>query len=117
MARFESVAPKATMRLPGLLFFYRQRLSEQAVPELFAGLGIMVAVALVFAVTVASQSVANSAGEVNRALVGPASLQLRARGPEGIDEHMLDRVEALRGVAHAAPLLEQTATIVAANGN
>jgi putative ABC transport system permease protein len=117
MARFESVAPKPTMRLSGLLFFYRQRLSEQAVPELFAGLGIMVAVALVFAVTVASQSVANSAGEVNRALVGPASLQLRARGPEGIDEHMLDRVESLRGVAHAAPLLEQTATIVAANGN
>lgn len=116
MARFESVPPKPTMRLPGLLFFYRQRLSEQAVPELFAGLGIAVAVALVFAVTVASQSITNSASEVNRALVGPASLQMRARGPEGIDEHMLDRVEALKGVAHAAPLLEQTATIVAANG-
>ncbi len=104
------------MRLSGLLFFYRQRLSEQAVPELFAGLGIAVAVALLFSVTVASQSIANSANEVNSALVGPASLQLRARGPEGIDEHMLDRVEALRGVAHAAPLLEQNATIVATNG-
>lgn len=116
MARFESAPTKATMRLSGLLFFYRQRLSEQAAPELFAGLGIAVAVALLFAVTVASQSITTSADDVNSALVGPASLQLRARGPEGIDEHMLDRVEALRGVEHAAPLLEQTATIVAANG-
>jgi putative ABC transport system permease protein len=117
MACFEGVPPKAIMRLSGLLFFYRQRLSEQAVPELFAGLGIAVAVALLFAVTVASQSIIDSASEVNGALVGPASLQLRARGPEGIDEHMLDRVEALGGVAHAAPLLEQNATIVTANGS
>ncbi len=104
------------MGLSGLWFFYRQRLREQAAPELLAGFGIAVAVALVFAVTVASQSVTSSAEEVNRALVGPASLQLRSRGPEGFDEHLLDRVEALKGVKHAAPVLEQTATIVAANG-
>jgi putative ABC transport system permease protein len=105
------------MRLSGLVFFYRRRLREQAVPELFAGLGIAVAVALLFAVTVASQSVKSSAEEVNRALVGSANLQLRARGPEGMNEHMLDRVEALRGVRHAAPLLEQAASIVADNGS
>jgi putative ABC transport system permease protein len=104
------------MRLSGLLFFYGQRLRQQAVEELFAGLGIAVAVALLFSVVVASQSVTSSADEVNRALVGAASLQLRARGPEGLDERVLGRVESLRGVQHAAPLLEQTATIVAADG-
>jgi putative ABC transport system permease protein len=116
VARFESVPPRATMGLAGLVFFYRQRLREQAASELFAGLGIAVAVALLFAVTVASQSITSSANEVNRALIGPASLQLRARGPEGLDERLLERVEALRGVQHAAPLLEQTATVVGPHG-
>lgn len=116
MTRFESVPTKAFMSLSGLRFFYRQRLRHQAIQELFAGLGIAVAVALVFAVTVASQSVTSSAEEVNRALIGPANLQLRARGPEGLAEGMLARVESLEGVKHAAPLLEQTATIVARSG-
>ncbi|HSZ04853.1 MAG TPA: FtsX-like permease family protein [Solirubrobacteraceae bacterium] len=116
MARFESVPPRTFMGLPGLLFFYRERLREQRVEELFAGLGIAVAVALLFAVTVASQSIASSAEEVNRTLVGPATLQLRARGPEGLAEHMLGRVEDLKGVRHAAPLLEEDATIVAHGG-
>lgn len=116
VARFERVPPRAFMRVPGLLFFYRERLRQQGVQELFAGLGIAVAVALVFAVIVASQSIASSAEEVNRALIGPATLQLRARGPEGLAEDMLGRVEALKGVQHAAPLLEENATIVASNG-
>jgi putative ABC transport system permease protein len=116
VAPFESVRPRAFMGLPGLLFFYRERLREQGVEELFAGLGIAVAVALLFAVTVASQSVASSAGAVNRALIGPATLQLRARGPEGIAEDILGRVEDLKGVQHAAPLLEEDATIVAGSG-
>ncbi|HEY4809686.1 MAG TPA: FtsX-like permease family protein [Solirubrobacteraceae bacterium] len=116
MTRFESVSPKAFMSLSGLRFFYRERLRQQAIQELFAGLGIAVAVALLFAVTVASQSVTSSAEEVNRALIGPANLQLRARGPEGLPEGMLSRVESLQGVRHAAPLLEQTATIVSRSG-
>ncbi len=116
MARFESVPPRAFMGLSGLLFFYRDRLRHQRVEELLAGVGIAVAVALLFAVTVASQSVASSAEEVNRALIGPATLQLRARGPEGLAEGVLGRVERLKGVKHAAPLLEENATIVADNG-
>jgi putative ABC transport system permease protein len=116
VTRFQSVSPKAFMSLSGLRFFYRERLRQQAIQELFAGLGIAVAVALLFAVTVASQSVTSSAEEVNRALIGPANLQLRARGPEGLPEGMLGRVESLEGVQHAAPLLEQTATIVARSG-
>lgn len=116
MTRFESVPTKAFMSLSGLRFFYRERLRHQAIQELFAGLGIAVAVALVFAVTVASHSVTSSAEEVNRALIGPANLQLRSRGPEGLPEGMLSRVESLEGVQHAAPLLEQTATIVSRSG-
>jgi len=116
VTRFESVPAKAFMSLSGLRFFYRERLRQQAIPELFAGLGIAVAVALLFAVTVASKSITSSAEEVNRALIGAANLQLRARGPEGIDDSMLSRVENLKGVQHAAPLLEQTATIVARSG-
>jgi putative ABC transport system permease protein len=116
VTRFESVPTKAFMSLSGLRFFYRERLRHQAIQELFAGLGIAVAVALVFAVTVASHSVTSSAEEVNRALIGPANLQLRSRGPEGLPEGMLSRVESLEGVQHAAPLLEQTATIVARSG-
>jgi len=116
MAGFESVRPRAYMRLSGLLFFYRERLRQQGVEELFAGLGIAVAVSLLFAVIVASQSIASSAEEVNRALVGPATLQLRARGPEGLAEALLGRVEDLKGVQHAAPLLEENSTIVASSG-
>jgi putative ABC transport system permease protein len=104
------------MRLSGLLFFYRDRLRYQRAEELFAGTGIAVAVALLFAVTVASQSVGSSAEEVNRALVGPATLQLRARGPDGLAEDLLGRVERLKGVKHAAPILEESATILASSG-
>jgi putative ABC transport system permease protein len=104
------------MTFSALRYFYRRRLREQAVQEILAGLGIAVAVALVFAVTVASQSITHSAESVNRALVGPADLQLRARGAEGFDESTLSRVERLRGVRHAAPLLEETATITSPHG-
>jgi putative ABC transport system permease protein len=116
MARYEAARPRRFMSFSALRFFYRERLRQQAVQELFAGLGIAVAVALLFAVTVASQSVTSSAEEVNRALIGPADLQLRARGAEGLDESMLARVEGLKGVEHAAPLLEQIATIKGQNG-
>ncbi len=116
MARYEAARPKAFMSFSALRFFYRERLREQAVQEVFAGLGIAVAVALLFAVTVASQSITSSADKVNRALVGPADLQLRGRGAEGFDERTLSRVERLKGVRHAAPLLEETATITSSHG-
>jgi putative ABC transport system permease protein len=100
------------MRPYALVYFYRRRLRVHAVQELFAGLGIAIAVALVLAAIVAEGSIAGSAREVVRAVVGPANLQLRARGADGFDEHLLGRVEHLSGVKQAAPLLEETATIV-----
>jgi putative ABC transport system permease protein len=87
-----------------------------AAQECFAGLGIAIAVALVFAATVAESSISGSSSEVVRAVTGPASLQLRARSGQGFDEHLLKRVERLPGVKQAAPLLEQTATVSAPSG-
>jgi putative ABC transport system permease protein len=104
------------MRPYALIYLYRNRLRVQAAQELLAGLGIAVGVALVFGTLVADSSIAGSSGKVVQAVVGPASLQLRARGPEGFDEHLLARVEALPGVKQAAPLLEQTATLVGPGG-
>jgi putative ABC transport system permease protein len=84
--------------------------------ELLAAFGVTVAVTLLFAVTVADSSVEGAAGEVVHAVIGPANLQLRARGSEGFDERLLARVEQLPGVAQAAPLLEQSASIRGPDG-
>jgi putative ABC transport system permease protein len=104
------------LRPYALLYIYRRRLRAHAVSELLAGVGIAVAVALVLAATIAQGSIAGSTGQVVRAVVGQADLQLRARDSEGFDERMLARVEAIGGVKQAAPLLEQTATVLAPDG-
>ncbi len=99
-----------------LAYLYLNRLRVHAAQELLAGLGVAVAVALVSATLIANQSVAGSASEVVHAVVGPANLQVRARGPEGFGESLLARVERVPGVQQAAPLLEETATLVAPSG-
>ena len=99
------------MRPYVLFYLYRNRLRVNTAQELLAGLGVAIAVALVFATLVANSSVARSAEEVVRAAVGPANLQLRARGAGGFDQRLLGDVEHLAGVRQAAPLLEQIATI------
>jgi len=104
------------MRPGALVYLYRRRLRVHAVQELLAGLGVAVAVALVFATTLVSGSVAGSAGEVVHAVVGPATLQLRTSSSDGFSERLLRRVEHLPGVKQAAPLLEQTATIEGPDG-
>ncbi len=105
------------MRPTDLVYFYRRRLRVHAVPELLAGIGVAIAVALVFATLVASASISGSAGELVHTVIGPASLQIRARGSEGMPFGMLARVESLPGVKQAGPLLEQTATIVGPSGS
>lgn len=107
-----TLRPKALMRPYALLHLYRRRLRVHALQELLAALGVAVAVALVFAVMVANGSIAGAASEVVRAVTGPATLQIHARGPEGLDHRLLRRVERLPGVSRAAPMLEQSATIV-----
>jgi putative ABC transport system permease protein len=94
-----------------LLWFYRRRLRVHAVQELLAGLGVAIAVALVLATLIAAGSVSGTARQVVDTVIGPASLQLHARGQQGMPQHLLASVEELPAVAHAAPLLEQSATL------
>ena len=101
-----------------LVYLYRRRLRAHGAQELLAGFGVAVAVALLFAVTVADGSIEGSAREVVHAVIGPASLQLRARSAEGFSERgILARVEELPGVSQAAPLLEQTASLRGPGGH
>jgi hypothetical protein len=105
------------MRPYGLYFLYRSRLRKHKAQELFAGLGIVIAVALVFATLVASGSIAGSAAQVVHRVVGHADLQLRSLSPEGFSERTLSAVEGLPGIKNAAGILEVPADIVAANGH
>ena len=107
---------RTLMRPYALVYMYRRRLRAHAAQELLAGVGVAIAVALLFAALVAQGSIAGSSRAVIRAVVGPASLQLRARGGDGFSEALLTRVEELKGVKQAAPLLEQSATVIASNG-
>jgi putative ABC transport system permease protein len=116
VSRSDPPQTRTSMGLYALVFLYRRWLRVHAAQECFAGAGIAIAVALVFAATVAQSSIAGSSGEVVRAVTGPASLQLRARSGQGFDEQLLTRVERLAGVKQAAPLLEQTATLRAPDG-
>ena len=101
-----------------LVYLYRRRLRAHGAQELLAGFGVAVAVALLFAVTVSDGSIEGSAREVVHAVIGPASLQLRARSAEGFSERrILARVERLPGVSQAAPLLEQTASVRGPGGH
>jgi len=103
------------LRPYALLYIYRRWLRTHAVQELLAGAGIAVAVALVLAATVAERSIVGSTRQVVQAVVGRATLQLRAPGNGTFDESVLAKVETIPGIAQAAPLLEQTATIVTAH--
>jgi putative ABC transport system permease protein len=116
MARGESLKTRVLMRPYALVYLYRRRLRVHAVQELLAGAGIAIAVALVLAALVAEGSIAGSSREVVRVVVGPASLQLRARGGDGFDQRLLSRVEGLAGVKQAAALLERPATLVGPDG-
>jgi putative ABC transport system permease protein len=99
------------VRLSTLLYFYRKRLRVHAMQELLAALGIAAGVALVFAVQVANGSITASAREILHSITGAATLQVSARDTGGFDAATLARVRALPGVEHAAPLLEQRATL------
>jgi len=104
------------MRPYALFYLYRRRLRVHAVQELLAGAGIAIAVALVLAALVAEGSIAGASREAVRTVVGPASLQLRARDGDGFDERVLRSVESLAGVKQAAALLERGATLIGPHG-
>jgi putative ABC transport system permease protein len=95
---------------PGnVLHLYRVRLRARLVQEVFAVIGIAAGVALLFASQVASQSLSSSVSLLSRGITGHATLQLLARGPDGMPDTALTQVRAIQGVLAAAPLLEASA--------
>jgi putative ABC transport system permease protein len=104
------------MSLYALFYIYRRRLRVHATQELLAGAGVAIAVALIFAVTVANSSVVGSAGQADRAIIGPATLQLQTSGLTGFAESTLAEVERIPGIKQAAPVLQQTATVIGPGG-
>ncbi len=104
------------MRLSGLFYFYGRRLRTRPVQELLAGLGIVIGVALVFAVQVANSSITDASSQIVRGIAGTADLQLRSRDTTGFDEHLASRVRLLPGVLTSAPVLDQSATLAGPHG-
>lgn len=104
------------MQLQTLTYFYGRRLRSHPVQELLAALGIAIGVALAFAVLVANGSIVRSASDVERAVVGEATVQLQARSARGFDERLLSEALRVPGVRQAAPLVEQRGVLVGADG-
>jgi putative ABC transport system permease protein len=99
-----------------LYWLYVRWLRRHIVPELLAGLGVAVAVALVFATIVAAGSVSGSSTQAVRTVTGPATLQLHARSGEGISGTLLRAAQRLPGVLAAGALLEARATLRTPSG-
>jgi putative ABC transport system permease protein len=105
------------MKPLGIVHLYRVRLRARLVQELLAVIGIAVGVALLFASQVANTSLSGSVQQLTGGLVGHSRLQLAARGPDGFGAGLLGRVQALPGVASAAPVLEASAVVVGPRGS
>ncbi|MCW2952807.1 MAG: hypothetical protein JWQ48_1977 [Conexibacter sp.] len=99
------------MRLRNLLFLYTRRMRTHPLQELLALVGIAVGVALVFAVQVANTSVAGSVEELVRGVTGSATLQVTARGSDGVDAAIVPAIARLPGVRTAAPAIEVRANV------
>jgi putative ABC transport system permease protein len=104
------------VRLSTLAYLYGRRLRTHPVQELLAGVGIAAGVALVFAVQVATSSIADGSSQIVHSILGRADLQLRARSEAGIDEALAGRVSALPGVLRVVRGVEVTATAVGPSG-
>ena len=103
--------PRALVGPYALFWFYVRWLRRHLVQELLAGIGVAIAVALVFATIVAAGSVSGSSSQAVRTVIGPATLQLHARSGEGISGALLRAAQRLPGVLAAGSLLEATATL------
>ena len=106
--------PRALVGPYALLWFYVRWLRRHLVQELLAGIGVAIAVALVFATNLAAGSVSGSSTQAARTVIGPATLQLHARSGAGISATLLRAAQRLPGVQAAGSLLEAPATLRAA---
>jgi putative ABC transport system permease protein len=108
----------AGVNLSGILYIYEARLEARAVlvQEGFAILGIAIGVALLFASQISSASLTHSVTQLNSQLVGSAQVQLEARGPEGVNERLLQEVRHVPGVQTALPVFDQQVNIIGPPG-
>jgi len=104
------------IRVSVLFHLYLRRLRAHTVQELLAGSGIAVGVALVLGVLLANTSLLGSTEQTVNGVIGSAKLELVARSNDGFDERLVDRVRALPGVQAAAPVLQESATIIGPKG-
>jgi putative ABC transport system permease protein len=108
----------AGVNLSGIFYIYEARLEARAVlvQEGFAILGIAIGVALLFASQISSASLTHSIAQLNSQLVGNAQVQLEARGPEGVNERLLDEIRHVPGVQAALPIFDQQLTVIGPHG-
>jgi len=102
--------------LGALAYFYRQRLRTHLWQEVFAGAGIAVGVALVFAVVVANTSIGASARQISQGIAGEATLQLNARGDRGFPASVWDSVRQIPSVEQSAGVFEHRVILVGTHG-
>jgi putative ABC transport system permease protein len=103
------------VRLSSIARLYRVRLRARLVQELFAVLGIAIGLALLFSSQVSNTSLDGSVRELTRGIVGHMRFQIASRDPHGVSESLIGQVRAIPGVRAAAPILEQSVTIIGAN--
>jgi putative ABC transport system permease protein len=104
------------LRLSTLAYLYARRLRTHPIQEVLAGIGITVGVALVFAVQVATSSVADSSSQIVHGILGPADLQVSGGGEAGLDEALAVRVSSLPGVRRVVRGIEATVTASGPSG-
>jgi putative ABC transport system permease protein len=100
-----------------VLALYGVRLRARLWQESLAVIGIAAGVALLFASQVSSSSLQSSVAQLSQGISGRATLQLQARDPHGLPQHMLRRVRELPGVRVAAPVLEAGANATGPKGS
>lgn len=102
------------INLSGIVYIYRARLEARSVlvQEAFAILGIAVGVALLFASQVASTSLDHAITQLNNQFVGSAQVQIEARGPEGVNERLLNETRKVRGIQVALPIFERQLNLI-----
>lgn len=106
------------MRASNVAYLYVVRLKSRAalMQELFAVLGISIGVALLFASQIASTSLNGSVAQLATGVLGNATYELKSRSSAGFDQSMLGRVQRLRGVTAAVPVLEVPGELVGPRG-
>ena len=100
------------VRFSSIARLYRIRLRARFVQELFAVLGIAIGLALLFSSQVSNTSLSGSVQELTNGIVGQMRFQLSARDSQGLPAALMQQVRAIPGVRAAAPVLEQSATII-----